>query len=121
MITDLWIENFKGIGKRQHIPLRPIRLLFGANNSGKSTVVMSLVFLREIIENHECDPEVAKSESNVEFGGFENLSDIEVVGRVGAADESAGVAAGSSPYDSRRRHTANTGTISGRLGRLCGR
>jgi len=31
MITDLWIENFKGIGKRQHIPLRPITLLFGAN------------------------------------------------------------------------------------------
>ena len=24
MITDLWIENFKGIGKRQHIPLKPI-------------------------------------------------------------------------------------------------
>ncbi len=38
MITDLWIENFKGIGKRQHIPLRPITLLFEANNSGKTTV-----------------------------------------------------------------------------------
>ena len=77
MITDLWIENFKGIGKRQHIPLRPITLLFGANNAGKSTVLLSLLYLREIVENQDCDPEVAKFESSIEFGGFGNMAHID--------------------------------------------
>ncbi len=56
MITDLWIENFKGIGKRQHIPLRPITLLFGRNSAGKSTVLHALLYLREILINHEFEP-----------------------------------------------------------------
>ena len=56
MITDLWIENFKGIGKRQHIPLRPITLLFGANSAGKSAVLHALLYLREIICNQNVNP-----------------------------------------------------------------
>ena len=58
MITDLWIENFKGIGKRQHIPLRPITLLFGRNSAGKSTVLHALQYLREILRNHNFDPKL---------------------------------------------------------------
>ena len=44
------IENFKGIGARQTIELRPITLLFGANSAGKSTVLQALHYLREILE-----------------------------------------------------------------------
>ncbi len=38
-ITKITIENFKGIGKRVEIPLRPITLLFGANSAGKCTIL----------------------------------------------------------------------------------
>ena len=74
MITDLWIENFKGIGKRQHIPLRPITLLFGANSAGKSTVLHALLYLREILVQNNLDPtgHVGGSETFA-FGGFDNL------------------------------------------------
>lgn len=74
MITDLWIENFKGIGKRQHIPLRPITLLFGANSAGKSTVLHALLYLREIIENRNCDPiNPIGGEQTLSLGGFANM------------------------------------------------
>lgn len=74
MITDLWIENFKSIGKRQHIPLRPITLLFGANSAGKSTVLHALLYLREIICNQNVNPtKPLEGEQTVNLGGFHNL------------------------------------------------
>ena len=36
LITAVEIENFKGIGRRVRIDLRPITLLFGRNSAGKS-------------------------------------------------------------------------------------
>ncbi len=74
MITDLWIENFKGIGKRQHIPLKPITLLFGANSAGKSTVLHSLIYLREILQNGNFDSRgPIDGENTVSLGGAESL------------------------------------------------
>ena len=74
MITDLWIENFKGIGKRQHIPLRPVTLLFGANSAGKSTVLHALLYLDEILNNRNFDPVASISSTNtISLGGFSNL------------------------------------------------
>ncbi len=74
MITDLWIENFKGIGKRQHIPLRPITLLFGINSAGKSTVLHALLYLREMVCYHNFDPKKSLAgEQTVNLGGIDNL------------------------------------------------
>ena len=58
MITDLWIENFKGIGKRQHIPLRPVTLLIRANSAGTSTMLHALLCLRDVLRNHSFDPKL---------------------------------------------------------------
>jgi len=46
MITSLEIENFKGFGK-QEITFGGITLLSGLNGSGKSTVIQSLLLLRQ--------------------------------------------------------------------------
>ncbi len=73
MITDLWIENFKGIGKRQHIPLRPVTLLFGTNSAGKSTVLHALLYLRELLCRNRPDPTIPlDGEGTVNLGGFQN-------------------------------------------------
>jgi|GEM_PF-1329968 len=74
MITDLWIENFKGIGQRQHIPLSPITLLFGANSAGKSTVLHALLYLREILLNQSFDPKhPLDGENTISLGGFDQF------------------------------------------------
>ena len=54
----LKIKNFKSIGnKGQIIELSPITLLFGPNSAGKSTVLQSLIYLREILLNKNLDPD----------------------------------------------------------------
>ena len=74
MITDLWIENFKGIGKRQHIALRPVTLLFGANSAGKSTVLHALLYLRECLGRNNADPRKGlDGGESVNLGGFANI------------------------------------------------
>ena len=56
-LTRIEIENFKGIGKRQIIDLRPITLLFGPNSAGKSTILQALHYVREILERQNPDPD----------------------------------------------------------------
>lgn len=48
-LTQLEIENFKCIGERQTIDIKPITLLFGPNSAGKSTVFHALLYLRKIL------------------------------------------------------------------------
>jgi AAA15 family ATPase/GTPase len=52
------IENFKGIGERQIVEMRPITLLFGPNSAGKSTILQALHYLREVLERGNVDPDV---------------------------------------------------------------
>ena len=74
MITAIEIENFKGIGERVRVPLKPITLLFGANSSGKSTIVQAVHLGHEIFERHNLDPDrTLLGGDAVELGGFANV------------------------------------------------
>lgn len=48
-LTRLEVENFKGIGERQVIEVRPITLLFGPNSAGKSTILQVVEYLHQIL------------------------------------------------------------------------
>ncbi len=50
-ISSITIENFKGIGEKVTIPLKPITLLFGANSAGKSTVLQAMQVIYELLKN----------------------------------------------------------------------
>ena len=74
MITNISIENFKGIGQRVTIPLKPITLLFGPNSAGKSTILHAIHFAREIFERHNLDADTTLAGGEfVDLGGFRNL------------------------------------------------
>lgn len=47
-LTQLRIGNFKAFGETQTIPIKPITLIFGANSSGKSSILHSLAYLHEL-------------------------------------------------------------------------
>ena len=72
-LIHIEIQNFKGIGVRQPIDLKPITLLFGPNSAGKSTILQALHYLREILERGNVDPDRTIAGGLIDLGGFATL------------------------------------------------
>jgi len=72
-LNRIEIENFKGVGERQSIDLKPITLLFGPNSAGKSTILQALHYLREILERNNPDPDQTIAGGLTDLGGFASL------------------------------------------------
>ena len=72
-LSQIEIENFKGIGTKQVIDMAPITLLFGPNSAGKSTILQSLHYLREILERNNPDPDQTIAGGLTDLGGFATL------------------------------------------------
>jgi hypothetical protein len=74
LIRSIALKNFKGFSEEVRIELRPITLLFGANSAGKSSVLQTLQYVREILErqNVNADRTLQGGEA-VDLGGFLNL------------------------------------------------
>ncbi|MFM5289585.1 AAA family ATPase [Aeromonas caviae] len=73
-ITALTIAGFKGIEQKATIPLAPITLLFGANSTGKSTVLQAFLYLYEVIVERNFDPQYSTiTGEQLWLGGFHNL------------------------------------------------
>jgi len=74
MLTSIEIENFKGIRDRVRFELRPITLLFGANSSGKSSVVQAIHYAREILERLNLNPDkTGLGGEGMDLGGFQTF------------------------------------------------
>lgn len=54
-LNALRVANFKAFGPSQRIPLRPITLLYGANSSGKSSVLHALALAHHAVETGDVD------------------------------------------------------------------
>jgi predicted ATPase len=50
MLTELRLKNFKCFGNKTTVNLKPITLIFGPNSAGKSTVIQSLMLLRQSLD-----------------------------------------------------------------------
>ncbi len=67
----LALGNFKAFADTQNVPIRPLTLVFGANSSGKSSVLHGLLLARHAIDTGELD--VSRTEiggDSVDLGGF---------------------------------------------------
>ena len=74
MITAIEIENFKAIGERVRVELKPLTLLFGPNSAGKSTIIQALHYAHGIFERHYLDPHrTGLGDDAIDLGGFENF------------------------------------------------
>ena len=71
MLNAIRIGNFKAFADTQRIPIRPLTLIYGANSSGKSSILHSLLFARHVLETGDLDVfETEISGESVDLGGF---------------------------------------------------
>ncbi len=72
-IHSIIIQNFKGIGPRVKIDLKPVTLLFGPNSAGKSTILHAIHYIHAILETGNPDVDYTFLGGQVDLGGFANL------------------------------------------------
>lgn len=71
MLTAIRIGNFKAFAEPQRIPLRPLTLVYGANSSGKSSILHSLILARHAQETGDLDVHRTNlGGDSVDLGGF---------------------------------------------------
>jgi predicted ATPase len=75
MLTGITLENFKAFKEPQFIPIKPITLVFGQNNAGKSSIIHALAFLKHVHQtNGDCNPgQMIFGWSNLDLGSWKNL------------------------------------------------
>ncbi|UCE14710.1 MAG: AAA family ATPase, partial [Candidatus Heimdallarchaeota archaeon] len=71
MITSIFLQNFKGFGAQgQNIPMNRITLLFGANSSGKTSIIQALLLLKQTITENRDRSELVSNGSLIALGSF---------------------------------------------------
>jgi len=65
------LGNFKAFGDTQSIPIRPLNLIFGANSSGKSSVIHGLLLARHALDTGQIDiSRTTLGGESLDLGGF---------------------------------------------------
>jgi hypothetical protein len=74
MFREYEITNFKAFAGPEKIPIRPITLIYGPNSSGKSSILQSLLLLKQTLQESE-NPEVPllPKGNYVDLGSFREL------------------------------------------------
>ena len=73
MITQIEIENFKCFKNRVSFPLGKLTLLTGINGRGKSTLLQSLLLMRQSIEHDEDTDKILLNGSCVNLNSFNDI------------------------------------------------
>jgi len=81
MLHEYQIANFKGFDGEAVIPIKPITLIYGQNSSGKSSILQSLLLLRQTLQEAEDPATLLLSRGNfVDLGSYSqfiNQHDLE--------------------------------------------
>ncbi|WP_024300140.1 AAA family ATPase [Methylomicrobium lacus] len=72
-ITKISLTNFRSFKSTQSIELAPVTLLFGPNSVGKSSVLMALAYVQQILSKGHCNPQKLDALGDKMIGGFRSL------------------------------------------------
>lgn len=77
MITEISLQNFKIFKDKTTFPLNKLNLLTGINGGGKSTLLQSLLLMRQSIEHDERTTNIIFNGSCVQLGTFMDVKNLE--------------------------------------------
>lgn len=74
-ISELTLENFKAFSeKRQHMPIKPLTLVYGPNSSGKSSLLQAIALAHEAVVNGTGTINTHRTRlagDSIDLGGFQ--------------------------------------------------
>ncbi|HEY9082682.1 MAG TPA: AAA family ATPase [Vicingaceae bacterium] len=73
MINKISLENFKGFKDLKNIKLKPITILAGTNSCGKSSILQSILLLKQTLESKTLNQTLLLNGRFVHLGNFENI------------------------------------------------
>lgn len=50
LLTELRLSSFKSVGEAITVPLKPLTLIYGRNSAGKSSLIQSVLFMKQSVE-----------------------------------------------------------------------
>ena len=73
MLKSISLENYKCFKKKTDIDIAPLTVLCGVNSSGKSSILKSLLMLKQTAESNVKNFSIALSGDLVDNGCFDNV------------------------------------------------
>lgn len=73
MLSELRLQNFKPFATMQTVRLAPITLIYGPNSSGKSSLIQSLLLLKQTLENGDHEPVLVARGPMTDLGSYASL------------------------------------------------
>ena len=73
MIKKVALENFKCFHDRTEIELKPLTILCGTNSSGKSSILKSLLLVKQTVESKSPDASLLLAGPLVDNGTFDDV------------------------------------------------
>lgn len=73
MLNSLNLNNFRCFSSEQNIPLSPITLIYGPNSSGKSSLLKSLVVMKQTLEEASSNTNLITKGQYTDIGNFKDF------------------------------------------------
>lgn len=73
MLRSLSLKNFKSFETLEELEFKPITILCGVNSSGKSSILKSILLLKQTMESQQVDTKLLFNGKMVKLGAFENI------------------------------------------------
>lgn len=74
MLREYQLTNFKAFAGPETIPIRPITLIYGPNSSGKSSILQSLLLLKQTLQEAEHPETLLLPKGNlINLGGYRDF------------------------------------------------
>src|SRR5437588_10563344 len=73
MFNSIRLRNFKCYKDSGDVPLRPLTVIIGRNNSGKSTILHALLLLKQSLEDPSGNASMVTAGPLVDMGGWYDI------------------------------------------------